>query len=263
MKIGRSHTILIVGLLVFLFAAGLVARSRATGLMLPGFGTPRIEVETTHIDAGVIPNDEPTTIELIVRNTGRRPLTIHSLSSPCRFCIDLSIDQSTIARDGSATLTVQIIPAAIPTFDYSTFISIVSNDPKQGRLMLPLECTVEPEFTVTPDKLDFGDIPPDRTTEKTLILHQVGEVPVVIQRIHVNPPYPEGLDFQYGPIPQDEWRDPAVPEHYVTARIHPDMAMEQLDTYFRIMTNIGRLQQGIPIRLTANVRSPSEQPGSR
>jgi len=261
MKLRSNHIIVLVGLAIFLFVVAVALRDRGSqseedgGRADASSREPRIELETDHLDMGVISNKGPSSVQLEVRNTGGAPLEILSLAGSCPNCISATLETPVIRPGASTTMTVIMNPFYIPGFETSKSISITSNDPGRRIVVLPVVCQVEPEFSIEPEAFTFGDVQKGQTVEQTMILRQVGDDSVVIENILVNPPPIPGLEFEHHPLPEADWQDPGKPEHAITARIHPEIPLGELGVVFRIMTNIERLDTGLASTVTATVHS--------
>lgn len=261
MKLRSNHLIILIGLVVFAIVVAIVLREQSAGESETGSAAsaisrhPTISLETDRLDTGPISNTETSHFDIRVSNTGQMPLQIHRIQGSCPACLSGEIDNPEIAPGHSSTLTIRIDPFHVYGFESSKSISINSNDPNRSVVVLPVSIEVEPEFIMEPDNLAFGDVQKGQVVEKTMILRQVGEQPFQILDIHTQGPSPSGIDFDYGLRPENEWEDDEIPEHYITARLLPEIPLGQFGYMLRIATDIERLSFGMPVSITANVVS--------
>ena len=259
MKLRTNHIVILVGLVVFLFVVAVVLREQSVqdgdgrGPASAASRHPSISLEVESFQTGPISNTEVSKFEIEVANRGQAPLEIREIQGSCPLCLGGTIDRNPIPPGRTAILNLSINPYEVYGFESSKSLSIVSNDPNRRIVVMPVNIEVDPELAMEPDRFAFGEIEQGETVERTMILRQVGEQAFEITRIEVQPQEVPFLEFEYGPIPADEWQAPDVPEHFITARLLPDAPSGEFGMMIRIFTDIERLDFGLPAVVTAEI----------
>lgn len=110
-----------------------------------GGGEAQIELETTHLDLGDVPNGEIATRDVVVRNTGDGILVVGGLSTSCG-CTTATLEPMQIAPGESGVLHIEFDSGAHGeelTGPLVRQVFLNSNDPAQP------EATVELSVNVT------------------------------------------------------------------------------------------------------------------
>jgi len=137
---------------------------------------PVIELATTDLDVGVVPNDRRSLHALEVTNRGKAPLRIHNIQTNCA-CTQghIAPEKSTIAPGETGVIDVVIDPYRIPGFSSSRVLTISSNDPVTTTVMVDVHAEVEPELDLSADEVRFGEVMLGDTPTETLHIRQIFE----------------------------------------------------------------------------------------
>lgn len=112
---------------------------------------PAVFVEPVVVDFGKFLPDKPVQQELVVVNKGGAELVIEKAGSSCA-CVAVRIDEGAkrIAPGGRSTLAVEIDPAKVAGFrSFNYKVSILSNDPLYGALLVDVTGQVDPNLGKT------------------------------------------------------------------------------------------------------------------
>ena len=214
---------------------------------------PRIEVDTTHFDTGIIANTTPTTLQMPVYNRGKSDLVIAKVKTSCG-CTKGEMKQTTIPPGEQSPLMITVDPMKIGGgFETTKTLTIESNDPANPMLQVQVTSHVEPEVSVEPKELDFGTIDKGKTSEGTVIIRQLTDEPLVIEEL-INSRNEEGINISYEEIPQDQWAKPEHREYKVIATLGPETPVGKHQLNFSLRTSLKRLKQ-IRIMLKAEIQA--------
>jgi hypothetical protein len=140
----------------------------------------------------------------------------------------------------TADVTLSFSSLAVDPGTYDAFLWILSNDPDQDSLSVPLhmELVGVPDITVSPDSLPFGSVSVDSSAQQPIQVQNVGLEPLVVDRMDVqvvggDNPYSLSVTSLYL-LPEESGTvvvtfDPASPGDYpATLRIHSNDPDEEL-----------------------------------
>ncbi len=144
---------------------------------LEGYGKeklkPVIDIDKTHIDAGVILLGEEKTLMLNISNKGKAPLKIEDIkiNSP-----DIHILQncSTLNPDTSCSIKLKITGKKKGI--YRETIEILSNDPQKELISITVEYIVKgiAKIQKLPEKINFGELFIGDRKKETLSIKNIG-----------------------------------------------------------------------------------------
>ena len=175
---------------------------------------PRIELETTDLDLGVIDNTELTRAQVKVYNRGNGPLRITRVQTSCAACTlgGIDSDRAVIPPGGESYIDIVVIPQGIPGFHSEKYLTVISNDPERPMLRINVTKQVEPEFEITPEYLDLGQIQRGSEVVRTIHYRQLQEERIVIDQLDSSNeqghPDAGGLQLSLEEIPESEWQVP-------------------------------------------------------
>jgi len=205
---------------------------------LPGEGPPiraQMELSPEEVSFGSIDPYTVRTADVIVNNIGNAVLTASRIKSSCA-CIQARIEKYSIEPGRQTTLHVRMNPQNYHANDPRLGIIIYTNDPIDPIKTLTVSANIEPEFTIEPAELDFGDLPVGE--EHVLILHARQELDeefevtrVTTSRLGVDVPFKEIT------TPDDNGRRRFEIEVRVTSYAKPG----PLDSNLVVWTNIRRI----------------------
>ncbi|GMW00743.1 MAG: hypothetical protein AMXMBFR84_18800 [Candidatus Hydrogenedentota bacterium] len=245
-----------------------------------GSTEPRIEVPTNEFDVGVISHKEATVKELLVKNSGGRPLIISDIRTTCGCTTGHFASAkkgeggkpvTTILPGHEETLLITIDPFRIPSFTSSKTLTLQTNDPARPAMDIIVKATVDPEFVVPEDELRFGEVEQGKPAEKTMVMKQTGEDFYEITSIEpgarvtgtatisaaVKPMSDEGgqlYTLSMSERPKDQWSDPKYKEWNIHASISGDLPPGLFTDHIWLATTAPRYKK-LRITLSAMVTS--------
>ena len=211
--------------------------------LLPPVGTdpenaPRIAVEETDIDAGVISRRGVTEFDLTVYNEGRRELRIEDVLTECG-CTVGDIERSRIPPGQSSTMVVSLDPSLMGGFESDYTLTILSNDFRNPQFPVRVRARVEPEFAIEPERVDFGEVSMGAAAEERVRIRRLVDEPFEVIGVEPLGNVP-GLEVTYAELPEDEWREPGKKEYEARLRMTPQQA-GPFTGYFQVLTSLERL----------------------
>jgi hypothetical protein len=235
----------------------------------PAF-TPIIEVETSEKDMGTVSNTETTRKPFVIRNKGKATLKIIQVKTSCA-CTQghIPADGLMIAPGGEGTMEIEVDPRRIPGFQAHKVLTILSNDPLTPTINVGVTTHVEPEFSITPDELNFGDVAKGSDVKLTMVLKQLREEPVEINEINtfgmVKKESKEAAEFaamsddfvfEVVKRPESAWAQPGKAEYDISVALTREIPAGPLDgKRLYVMTNIPRVP-ALPVMLKGKVVAP-------
>ncbi|WP_395850265.1 choice-of-anchor D domain-containing protein [Cystobacter fuscus] len=139
---------------------------------------PALEVGSTRVvfepqDVGVV--STPKMVKLTNTGSGTLHITEISVTGPFSVSPRPSVDVAGIPQDLSVTFT----PNALGVNEGS--LSFKSNDPAKPSVSLPLSGTGVSTLSVSPALLEFGSVAKGKSLEKTLVITNNSQHPIVVQ----------------------------------------------------------------------------------
>jgi len=161
---------------------------------------------------------------------------------------------------GSVDMEVQIDPRRIPGFKSRKTLTIFSNDPQNPALMIGVSASVDPEFAVEPETIEFGVVKKgEKLPEINVRVRQLLDEPLELTNLTsfgaggstaVSP----DLDLSLAKLPEEEWAAPGMAEYEITATINENAALGGIDEFVQVETNVPRLPR-IRIPVSATIES--------
>lgn len=153
-----------------------------------GFQTnPNIVVTPSSLAFGNVTVNTSSNLSLKIKNTGDANLSISNVVSGNSVYTFTGGTTHTVLPNDSVTITVTFLPTAATA--YNTNLTITSNDPDQGTLNVALTGTgtaLQPNITVDPTSLNFGNIAVGNTKSLNITLTNDGQADLNISNIIVN-----------------------------------------------------------------------------
>lgn len=212
---------------------------------------PRIRIEPPAPSFGPIPNDQFYDGTVMVHNDGAAPLVIIKINTECP-CTQGTMVQETIPPGGSAPMTIRINPGLVLGFHTTKTLTVVTNDPKHRAVEVPVTSHVEPEFSVTPPAIDFGEVTKGSTPTQRIRIAQLNDEPLDILDIGAFPGHVEDFTATYERVPESEWAAPGKAEYDVDITLSPDAAVGSSAREIRV-TNTTRRVRDYGLLAHANV----------
>ncbi len=236
---------------------------------------PKLEVETTDFDMGVIDNTKPTTETMAIYNRGKSPLQILNIRTSCG-CTQGELEKNGTASDGSPTtlippggelpMSITVDPFRIPGFSSKKVLTLYSDDPVKPTVEVNVSAEVKPEFTLEPESLDFGTVENGKVDDATVILRQANAENLDVtgvepgrnavkkgdKGVEASDVTQYTLDLKKRP--KDQWKSPDHPEWAIAIHLGPSLPVGAFRDTFRILTNSKRVRI-FPYRVAAEVHS--------
>lgn len=222
-----------------------------------------IEVGTTALDVGTIPNDAPYHASLEVANRGRATLEVNDIKTTCACTQGVIPDAArSIAPGETVELEVVVLPNRIPGFYSKKRITIYSNDPDDPTVDVDVIARIEAEFELIPGELELGAFAKGTEPEKTIVLRQLQDGPCEVKGVGFYPiaepkkrNAPEDLAFEVRRRPETQWQRPGKVEYEINVRALPIMPPGEFKRRVFIRTALPRLP-AVPYAVTGEVRAP-------
>jgi hypothetical protein len=156
-------------------------------------------VEPRQTSIGQVEPDRVQHYKYTLRNAGDSPLAIQALDPTC-YCTTAKADAWDVPPGGSTTLHVTIDPSDF-VGGITKGVEVVTNDPKDPRLMIEVAMDVRPGIAVVPPELDFGPVPAGGSQARSVDLKTARERPFQVQSATAEAPYltvqTEPFDSEY------------------------------------------------------------------
>jgi hypothetical protein len=142
------------------------APSSPDTITIPGNAPPPIiaglpaEVKFPEVEMPCAGNPKPSTQTFTLRNDGHCDLKIDSLGTAAPFSVVSPSVPQIVPANGNLAITLQFAPA--DSGNFSGILRIVSNDPNNPKLSIPLHGRAVfslQDIAVDPLTIDFGDVP--------------------------------------------------------------------------------------------------------
>jgi hypothetical protein len=221
---------------------------------------PKLEVETTTFDVGVISNQEPTKRKLRFFNRGNSELKIIDIQTSCACTVgEVSPERALVPPGGESYIDVTVNPFRIPGFSSHKVLTITSNDLSKKSITVDVIAKVDPEFDLIPPEIDFGQIQKGATPETTVIVRQHNDVPLEVKAVgELKKENKESssdvsdLTVSMEKRPEASWATPGKAEYQFSVKLLPTVPPGKFNQYISISTNQKRLLV-MPYLLKANV----------
>jgi len=220
--------------------------STADKPFLPGegpSGRPQMELSTEQVSFGTIDPYTLRTADVIVNNIGDALLTTSRIRSSCP-CTQARMEKSDIQPGQQTTLHVELNPQHYHANDPRVAVIMYTNDPINPITMLKISADIQPEFTIEPAELDFGDLPVGQEHVLTLHARQELDEEFEVTRVETSR---LGIDVLFKEVitPDDDGRRCFE----IEVRVTPDARPGALDSNLVVWTNIERIPAvRIPIK---------------
>lgn len=218
-----------------------VRLDQGTGQLPPAgreFLVPIIEVETAALELGPLTNKTNSASEVKVFNRGKTNLNISDVKTNC-LCTQGKMETADIPPGGAGKLIVTIDPFRIFGFDSNKTLTLYTNDPARATVDISVKATIQPEFSLDPVNIDFGELPKGTPAQATMILRQLEDEPIAIEKIE-----PVGdlmlADLTFSERPKDQWARPDRAEFIIHADLRQDIVPGAHAQSFRIYVQCKR-----------------------
>lgn len=157
----------------------------------PTVEAARLEITPKgRLKVGSVGPREKKTLAYTFRNISAAPISLRvSELSPGVTVKGPALD-SPIAPQASATLSLTLDPTDFVGVQRRS-VRLLTDDPRQGQYLLPIEMTVRPDLTIDQEKKSFGDIGPHESPELSFRFTRESGLPLQIKLLTPLPPYLE------------------------------------------------------------------------
>ncbi len=219
-------------------AAGAAQNSSVADTVQGGAGLPKIEVETTSFEMGVIANDKMAHAEMKVYNRGTAPLRIGKVTTTCG-CTTGKMRNSVIAPGETGILDIQVDPAKIPGYFAQKTLTLPSNDPSNPSQRVKVTTHVAPEAEFTAMAFQLGEVAQGEGAEAVIHARQLQEETMVFEGITVrqNSPY---ITAEFEPVPEENWQVAGKAEYTIRAKLSAEAPAGRYNDFIVLATNIKR-----------------------
>jgi hypothetical protein len=282
MRLRAGHVTIAAAVLITLFVIVAVWQGSSSG---PGGGEvvdgalPPVDgaqdqvasmaVDATEVDLGIIPNTEEGHGKLVVHNRGKGPLKISEVRSSCACTAGAFAPGALpIPPGASAELNIRVDPKRIYGFESKKTLTLFSNDPVRPSLDVVVSAKIDPEFSLEPDKFDFGTVAKGVAAVKEMRLVARIDTPFKVTGVSTVQPDskeqpPTGLQLELVAVPEAEWKSPGRLECIIRASIGAEMPPGPFDMGAFISTDLKRFRfLRIPVHGMVEAPYKLEMPSS-
>ncbi len=181
---------------------------------------PILDIGMDRFDAGLVPNDKATVKTIPVKNTGRKKLVIRQITTTCA-CTTGKITPMEIMPGGTATMEITIEPDRVAGFYSAKQLTILSNAPATPMKELLVVASIDPEFEVDPEMIEFGEVEKGARVQRQVVLRQIGDEPIELLGLESMDKKDKTLSPSFVKLPESEWRTPGKPEYLITVALEP------------------------------------------
>ncbi len=213
---------------------------------------PKLSVEQTEFDFGVMDLDAEMSHDFVFGNMGNGPLKLVEGNTSCR-CTLSEIDAEEIPPGGQAkvTLTWHGNEAVGP---YRQTATIFTNDPARPRVDLVVSGRITATARIVPDELVFSQISAGETATATIPLYGYLEQPLDVTGFELDrPDTAELFDVSFEPLKPELLEEEAGAQSGVLVKVSakPGLPLGAFRQTIRVKTNLADAPQvDIPIKGT-------------
>ena len=203
---------------------------------------PELVLAQKHIHFGTLPEWEgPVTQSVTARNTSKNILRIQKVQTGCSY-VQITAPAA-ISPNSEGTLYITVNPELLPTDETSATATIFTDSPRTPIVPLTITAAAKRFATLNPDSYDFGDIRPETTYHKTIIL--AVHAPLDTSNIHLLPSSHPRLTWEINP-------DTSI----ITVQLGPLMDWGR---FASLLTVAFPNQRTLTLPVTANVSIPTTE----
>ncbi len=235
--------------------------------------TAQLEFAEKTVEMGIIPHDRKTEKRLSVKNVGEIPVDVLDIRTSCA-CTLGKFERSSVRSDGREITTIRpgeeiglmitVDPTIIHGFFAHKQITITTNDPGTQQFVIDVISHVDPELSMEPETINFGEVQRGTSAEVHVVVRQLIDEPIAIGSVKLpnvakgDPKKKESaapaVDIELIKRPETEWKTPGHAEWDVIARLSPDAPPGELNAVFWLVTDLKRVTE-IEGKIYANVIS--------
>jgi hypothetical protein len=153
----------------FVLVAALIAAPAAYAIVVAAGRLNYVSFSKSSADAGVVREGQPARVVFVIANTGVAEATIESVQHSCGLSTSF-VRQETIAPGEQRELTVNLDTKGRQG-PISGTIDVSVRDPLARRVSLTATATVDPEFSLEPLLIDFGDVMRGLSAQREIAVH--------------------------------------------------------------------------------------------
>lgn len=134
---------------------------------------PRVEVTPYVVDLGTVKVGEVISKTVRLRNRGGGTLVIRDVVRSCA-CTAAIVGKAELRPSDDTPLQITVHPGELGEGRVETRVTLLSNDPRNPGLVVPIIGTVIPEFTLSDRAIDFGVVDKAEAPTKHVTVSAVG-----------------------------------------------------------------------------------------
>jgi len=235
---------------------------------LPGAGedpakAPSIQLETTELDVGVIANDRPHHTRLNFTNKGGMALRISNITSSCP-CTEgtVTLDNAVVAPGAAGWIDITIHPDRLLGFRTRKVLTVTSTDPVNSVIEVGVTTAIDPEYELSPELLEVGEIEKGATFERRVRFRQIQDAPISVLNFEMATDGSKaatvpGIAVAIADIPEAEWQAAGKREYDLIFQFGPDLPAGEFKRSAFLYTDIPRFGRQ-RIGITGTVKAPYE-----
>jgi len=205
---------------------------------------PPLALSEERLDFGDIDPKEDQEKTVTLDNTGDKAIAIEMVRSSCP-CVKPEMAVQSIQPGQTAELRVKLALDNYPSDKVKGYVFVKTNLPEPPLFQIPIEGKILPEYTVEPEKLDFGPVKRGKPTTRTLMVTQTGPEELVLENVETS----TGLTATFKERPRQP-EQPEQPKAYeVAVTLTPDAQAQRVQASLVLVTSIARIPKWkVPVR---------------
>jgi len=202
----------------------------------------RIELEPSgDYYMGTIANDAMGYGEIKVHNRGKLPLEVKEIKTTCA-CTQGQMLTNPVPPGETGILKVGVNPWRVPDFESTKTLTLDTNDPQNAQISIEVRADIDPEFEVVPRNPDFGRIQKGERSTVTVVMRQLGEQQVTLQRVRVGGQRP-WVEVAFEERPAELWSNPNHVEYEIRITLTEDAPLGPVRVPYIIDSTCPRVRQ--------------------
>lgn len=172
---------------------------------------PRIRVQEEVVFEN-IPAGQDYVSYIDIYNDGKAALEIEDVTTECGCTVGEMVDP--IIQGGeSGKMKITILPEYIYNLEIRRNLSIISNDPVNRMIQLPVTSKIDADLAIDPRYIEFGNVPHGETRTATLRMWQTKDAELKISNIRGSDETSKYVHMDFVELPEAQWREPGKREY--------------------------------------------------
>ena len=200
---------------------------------------PIVELSTKEVSFGAVDPYTVRTADVTVKNTGTATLEIHGVRPSCG-CVKARIKSERVKPGKETTVHIEFNPQHYHANNPRIAVLLYTNDLRDRFSRFVVSADIEPEFTIEPPELDFGNVPVGEERTATIYVQQ--RLDEELEILQVDTP---GLAIESAFKEVASSDDGGRRRYAISVRVPPEAKPGPLNGRLVISTNIKRLPRTI------------------